>query len=384
MKKEITKNEYILITVLIFLSVTPLVDMSIKAFGVLIITIIFGLKKMNTGFGNVVKFLPLLFLSLVIIILDFLNANKISDIKLFSMYVPLVLLMSMILRNYISKKTFFITFDRIMVVVALLSLISVILYTYFPSVILMMPGYTNKHTNHKTLIIFNNLISEGGPLKRNSGIAWEPGVFQLLLNISLYIRIVLSTNDSKLSKRNISIIILYIFTIITTKSTIGLILLLLNIIFMLYKLTNYKNRLIYLTVIVIMIILSTPLMVPIIQQNIFNKGVGSFSFNIRFDPFYEGLKVPFKYPLGLGNTRFDLYYDDIRAPWDSIGQMLVRYGVFFLIFYIFRLFLNNKEDPILFIIIFATLFTQNLWFTPLIMFFLFVESQKTKILRGRN
>src|SRR5690606_28273610 len=67
-----------------------------------------------------------------------------------------------------------------------------------------------------TAYIFNILTDQFGVVKRNAGIAWEPGAFQFLLNLGLYLYIKSNV------KVNIFKLVIYSIAIISTKSTAGL------------------------------------------------------------------------------------------------------------------------------------------------------------------
>ena len=357
---------YLEVFMLIFISVTPLINQEIKSV-VLLFDFLINIKYLFTKSSKRNTYFLILFIifCLIIVYLDLMFSKSILGIQLLSLYIPLVFINSYTIANKYSFREFILAFEKIIFFTAIFSVVGVFIYTFAPQIVPRLITYTNKHTTHKTAIFFNILVSEGLPLKRNSGIAWEPGVYQLLINIALYTYYFI-----KNEKKSVFVVIFYAFIILTTLSTVGL--LILGIIFVRIMIDNKK----IMTVSLYGLAFFSPVLYEVIEYQIRNKLVGSSSFSQRFIPFMNGMNVMFKYPFGLGNFKFIEYFEVILPPWDAIAQMVARYGVYFLIFYLAAFIINNEKRLGLIVIFVLTFFSQNIWLFPMTIPFIFLNNQK--------
>ena len=179
---------YLEVFMLIFISVTPLINQEIKSV-VLLFDFLINIKYLFTKSSKRNTYFLIIFIifCLIVVYLDLMFSKSVFGIQLLSLYIPLVFINSYTIANKYSFREFILAFEKIIFFTAIFSVVGVFIYTFVPQIVPKLITYTNKHTTHKTAIFFNILVSEGLPLKRNSGIAWEPGVYQLLINIALHI-----------------------------------------------------------------------------------------------------------------------------------------------------------------------------------------------------
>ena len=361
------RNAYIEIIILILASFSPLLSQPIKAALVLILLIInykYFLKFRKNKIIILGIFIAIFTLSLT---LDLRNVSSLSQIHILNLYFPMCILLGYVISEKYTLNRFCYLLDKIIIVLAVFSLIGVFIYTFIPNIVTYLPSYNNYHTTHRTAYIFNVLTNgPNGILKRNAGIAWEPGAFQFIANLGLYAY--LKTNK-KISLFKIGI---YSLVVITTKSTAG-ILIFLAITFKLF-IEDKKARVLILSSV---LIFGGLILEELIYQYRY-KLFGSFAFEIRLQPLLNAFNEGRNHFFGMGNSGFDIYYRNVTTPpWDSFGQIFIRYGYPLFIFINFRLLRLIKNQKVLFIIIVITLSSQNIWFFPLLtpFYFSFTENK---------
>lgn len=344
---------------IIILSITPLLSNVIKLF-VLIIISFFVRSK--------IKIHPKLFYFNILFISTFLFSffNDIiigGSISNLTIGVPIFFICSMILASNITLKSFYDFLNKIGPTTTVISILIFGLLILFPTLQDFFIPYEFRNTEHKTIFIHNiitNVYGDGLVL-RNAGIAWEPGVFQFL--ISLFF--VASININKLST---SKLIIYSVGILTTLSTTGIINLLILLIVSRKKINKFMIYFLY-TILIILFFEFTNIVYTYLDSKFL-----SYSFDQRFIPLKNSLNFVLENPLGIGNIAFDFYKLKYNlGAFDSIGMISVRYGLptLFLYFYIFiTLF---KKNFVLGFIILTTLFTQSLWYTPILLLIIFLH-----------
>jgi hypothetical protein len=361
------------VVILIVISFSPLLSQPLKAVLALLLVLL-NIKYIKTL--NKRKAITLLiFLSLFMIglVTDFRNINSINQINILNFFFPLCILLGFLISQKYSIDEYFYYIEKVVFVIAIFSLVGVFIYTFLPSLVNSLPTYNYYQTSHKTAIIFNVLTSDSGVVARNAGIAWEPGAFQFLLNLGLYAYI---KNNNKI---NLLKVIIYSLAIVFTKSTAGL------IIFLFITFSIAKNSKIARLVILASIILFGGLIREEIVYQLNYKLFGSYAFEIRLEPFLNAFSTGKNYFLGMGNSGFDLYYRSINIPpWDSLGQIFIRYGYPLFIFIIFRLLMLIKNHKILLIVLLVTLSSQNIWFFPLIAPFYFIDGNIVAVKKKRG
>jgi hypothetical protein len=159
---------------------------------------------------------------------------------------------------------------------------------------------------YKTFLYFFYLADTGEGMARNTGILWEPGLLQMMLNLYLFYKIK--------DKSPIWVLGLIAITIITTFSSIGFAILGLNYIFFIVH--NFKHRTgLIIRLIIVTILFSGSLV--FVRNNIEDKISGeNTSGLVRYRDFLLGMNLIADRPL-MGHGLFDSTYL-LSLPYTSI------------------------------------------------------------------
>ena len=229
----------------------------------------------------------------------------------------------------------------------------------------------------------------GIDIHRNAGMFWEAGILQIYLNILFFLEI-------SIFKREKKVLALIIFAILTTYSTTGLLLLILQIIYFAHK--ELKSNIKILLIIVLM----APLYV-FFNANMNEKiyGDGESSFQKRLFDFTQPIFIAIENPLtgvGLDLDRFqelreEFYINsDLNSSLNQIGieqkvettskgstnsvmYMLAGMGfptAFLFIYMFMKQQIITNHRLIWFIIAFISVMSEPLLFRPF--FFMFIVS----------
>jgi len=356
---------YLDIFVLIVLTVSPLINPEIFKPVLFILLFFLNFKYLFRIKAKDIYILTLLFCLFALSSLwDLRNISSLYDYSLHNFYIPLGMLIGFEYSKKYNIDDFLNVFEKIIFLVSILSLIGYFIVRLQPQIVDYLPSYKYYHTTHKTMLFYNVVT-----LNRNSGIAWEPGMFQILPNMALYYYI-------KNHKKNLNffVIMIYMITIYTTLSTTGFFLLMCNLLYLFYTLFFKYKKVIKKLLFFILIFSLIPLLYNQLEYHLNYKLFGSYAFKLRFEPFQKALKDASNNLLGLGNTGYDIKYkyQNQQGAWDSIGAILHRYGFPLCIFLLFLLFKSTFFSyPIIFICFFATFFSESFWFFPLVTPFYF-------------
>lgn len=356
------KIAYIEIAMLIFVSFSPIIPIYIK------ILILLSLFVGNAKFFKLDKRLSSVLFTIVFLLLiislffDLFSLNFITDYSPLNLYIPFTFFLGFIFSRKYSKDTLLFLINKVVFIIAILSLFGVFFYTFFPQFVSKLPTYNYYHTSHKTAIFFNILLDDYGIVKRNAGIAWEPGVFQFLLNIGFYAYI------SRNKHINLFVFLIYALAIILTKSTMG------YLVFMILSINLIKkSKFILLAYFLIFILFTNQIVAEFKYQREF-KLFGSNAFEGRFEPLLNAFNLGLDNFFGIGNSEYNLVVRVLNiGSFDSYTQILIRYGFPLLVLILILLIRILKFDKSLFMIITLTFFSQSIWFTPFTTLFYFLD-----------
>lgn len=343
--------EYFQLTLLLIIGFIPLFSQPVNVCLVLLLILLnFKItKKYNKN-----KLILFIFFSCIFIFNLFRDFITVGEFSLLDLYFILTFFLGFLFSEKYDLKEFFYMIEKIIFIIACISIIGVFIYTFLPEIIIKFPSYNYYHTTHITSYFHNFLLVEGNVLKRNSGIAWEPGAFQFILNLGLFSYLKFNNRYKYIH------ICIYLLTIVTTLSSTGLIILALMLLKFFWK--NRKLRLLLIT----LLISSFPLIQKIIIEQINNKFNDANMF-IRFNPMLTAFKEGSNNFFGLGNILFEReYIIKFQYPWDSYGQIFLRYGYVLLLTIVSLILSMLTTDFLLFIIILLSFFTENIWFFPIV------------------
>lgn len=358
--KKKSKRRLIL-SILIFVSISPLFENTSKLFISSILSLILISKNSSKiPFLQVNIFLTAIFFFVLIplaIINDFIYSR---DFDFITLGFFISILIGLILSCEYSTEDFLKVNENLIHFSLILGLPIFILSKIEPGILEYAYNYSFGGFNHKSFLVAN-FHYDGDRLfnERFVGIAREPGLTQVFINLALWFNL-------KKEKRFTAKTYLLITAIVLTKSTAGLI----CMIFILIQYLKSRKSLKF-------IILSFPLFAILLFSQITyhwnNKLLGSKSFSIRYDRYLDFFSDNFyNIFFGYGN----IYYSNIIVPqnlggFDSFLQTSQRYGVLFFVLLILILSSINKKERIITIIISIGLFSQLIWFYPIISFFYF-------------
>ena len=262
--------------------------------------------------------------------------------------------------------------------IKIFSIISLIFYglQHFNFILNFLLSFSENFTNlnsdisiladRPNFIIYTiqTLTQDNSTFYRNSGPFFEPGLFAVFLNIVLALN--LAKSRSVFNKTNI----LFIVVLITTFSTMGYIVLFMNL--TLFGIYSKSIKLKYRILLVCLLVLSIPTLISISfigdkMQDQFNDSDVSYS---RFGAAVVHWNIIKDYPItGLpyDETTYSKYADNISP--NGITEIFLRFGVIAgFIYYVFlfkasskmiKMFGNKKKGLGLFLVLTPVLFSET-------------------------
>jgi len=172
------------------------------------------------------------------------------------------------------------------------ALIGYCIYLFFPNEFVSV-NVMNKSFLH----LFYVSSSDYNGITRNTGLFWEPGVFQLIANLYLFFCI-------KFRKSILSIIIAF-FAVLSSFSTDGFIVLIINFSYFIYRQKQIRKiSILYLVLGMILLIF----FIPLFLKNTSNKMSGdNTSSLVRYRDFLIGIELIKESPI-IGHGIFDSNY----------------------------------------------------------------------------
>lgn len=339
-------NLKFLIFIMIFISSSPIIPVFLRVF--LMVFLFLFLSHQNSVISNKLLLLTILFT--ISIFFSFLNdLYYLLDygVNTYSfLYLPFSFILGLLFLNVFSFKNIMDNYSHVVLHLSVYSLIIYSVLLLFPSLSEYFFDYTYYETQHKTILIYNFVSSW-----RNSGFASEPGLFQFFVSIAAWWNM---KNENDFKKN-----IIFLITLLSTFSTAGFISI---VILLLFKSNKYTK----LFLIIISIVFSA-LLYDLINYHLINKiSFDSLAFQVRFIPLINSFYFILDNPLGVGSIKYTNIYEVLNiGSWESFGQLGVRYGITGILFVLLLLLSIARKDFGLFLIMFSTLLTQNIWFLPL-------------------
>lgn len=356
------RRDYLEIFIMIVLSVSPLISIPLRIFLCLFLLI---LNRHNIYISRGFLFL-LLICFLIPSLIDIISHGDLP-FSLLNISIPLIFLCGFVVGNkYSEANQFYYKFEQIVFYLALLSLVGCFIMFFTPSVVRLFPEYVMNDKTHHTIYFFNFLqFDDGNIVIRNSGLAWEPGVFQFLLNIALLVNANKPDSKIKLLKS-----IVYVLSICLTKSTMGYIIMLLVFFKML------KTNKVYILILIISFLWFLPVVVEEIKYQLDYKMLGSDSFGVRFEPMFNAINLFGFNIYGIGSSYYNSVYEILNiGSFDSYTQILLRYGYPLFIYIVYKLIRIWQSNKILGFIIILTFFSEPLWSCVLVCAMYFLKNK---------
>lgn len=327
-------------------------DYSIKDFFIVLGVILISKSLYYESYGTNILLVGYLFFLMLITNFKYLKINKMILLYIFGI---VALLLINIDTNYSS---FFVLVNRILIAILVIYLITferfsrafidiilvISVVSWFSWIVILLdipsflPNFTGIDGRPLRNFIFFGVWEEFVTYKtfRNSGLWWEPGAFQLFVNLAFVFTLI---NNTMTMKRYS----IFLITIITITSTTGfLVFIILSLIY--FKIFFFrKSALLYLVIFLILFCVSLVFLVPIIYDK-FNSDSSSFvsflsryydllvSFNMFIDNIFMGYgfgsQIEKAIPYGENLIGHQLYYLSTPTGADGITMFIAQVGIF--------------------------------------------------------
>jgi hypothetical protein len=323
----------------------------------------------NKIYGIHTAIIPLIYFSFFYLIYAVFIADNIEDIQ-FVFFRSVRFVMATLFLNfiYLNRINFIDELNTVLRWVTIHGLINFVFVNLFFQYCTKIPD-----TNSYSFFVFFGTEKLGDTFSRSQGIFWEPGVFQVYLNIILFINLFLKKNI------NVRLVTIILISIFVTLSTTGIVVsfLLLSYYFLMSMRLTLRNLL--------FIFLLTPFLIVFFNFTMFQveeKLVGekSGSFLARNYDTVTGFNLAMENPWGIGFStvkyqniaRLDLFnvqpgLETDRANTNSIATLFYSTGIiwgFVFLFCMYKQKLFMKHKLLFFISIVMFLFNEPLLYTP--------------------
>lgn len=222
---------------------------------------------------------------------------------------------------------------------------------------------------------------------RNAGVFWEPGAYQIFLNLALFFQLEkfgFRVFGRNIPKKHSLIVGLLVLTVISTMSTNGFILLMINCLMAYFATTKSMKKQNKVWIGIPLFFIALVLGIKIISSDIVVgkfTGTGNIaSTNTRMNDILGSIEIIGLHPMGLGHGT-QLYYNTLAEHFiinnstgilSTVCQLGVIYGVMFLVrIFLFAKKYIKKHWLIYFLIVFIAGLTENFYAYPIYFVMLF-------------
>ena len=352
---------------------SPLVK-AILYTAILVFNLLVGKIAFNVNFRKYSLYLPLCIVCSIIfaMVYDIRNVTETNPYSLagFAFLLPFVFCLF-----YIQKykfEEFLIIFERVAIFLCICSLIGFAIQLVAPQIIQKLPTIVYYGRRYNSLLVYGAVPNwdRSGLLTRNCGCAWEPGAFQVLLNLGIVVTFKL---NNKLGFKGIARIFLYIIAVASTLSTAGIII---TIIVLIVNCFKYKKTFVVLAV---LFLLFLPVFVYVLNNQIGKIESGTFDF--RFHNSLYVIRNHWNEFLGLGSTGYNAIYSSNSeiGSWDLYTNLYLRYGLAFLILFVINI-LKLHRIGLSFLLVVAMSFLSESVLGPITVMLMYYSLQSQKSL----
>ncbi|KPU43715.1 hypothetical protein OXPF_31570 [Oxobacter pfennigii] len=290
-----------------------------------------------------------------------------------------------IAQGFLSHKQFIKVFVNCLCMISLISIITYFLYIYQPNI--LQPFIMYKLVNNTIYVMtYWHTIGWGIAFNRNAGPFWEPGMFACYLIIGLFFLLFIDEIFSSKYKKVVSVI--FIMTILTTKSAMGYLTLTFMMIAYIFKYHDVSKRFFFMKYVFTLFILFICIMLtntPIIQDKFFSD---NSSIQARTLDLYGGISIILKNPffgVGYKSALSEQLEIELGTGGSSNGLIQGIYrggGLFFTVLLFFyycgckQLLSKKFEAVILYIILLMLMASQPIQFFSIILLFAYKFSDE--------
>jgi len=371
--------------IIVLLSILLSKSLYYESFGTNILLIPFLIFLLIVNYKKRVFLKPILVLYISFFIL-IIFINQESNIRSI-LVLGLLFTISLYIINLINFREFTAYFSDIILILAIISWITFpVIYFDIPTLFFDFIAINMHH--FRNFIFFgvsDGLISYSS--FRNAGLWWEPGAFQVFINLSFIFNLIFN----RMNNKKYFILLISIFLI---QSTTGVIVfLLLSLLYFKDKLFASKYKSLLLLILFLFSLGAIFLLIPIITNKFDSEGNSFYSFlsryydvQISFNLFIDNFVLGYGYgsqiknavPYGADLIGYDVYYSLAQPTGsDGVSMLISQVGIsgFLLIIpLLFPRYLAQKkllEKIIISVSIFILLNTENFMFLLLFALLIF-------------
>lgn len=315
-------------------------------------------------------------------LLSFIISMSLTGIDDLYVGILLMIVNAILICNVITVEKFILHFINIMLFLSLISIICFTIYQNYPNIALLFPKTDAiASTNYYNAIfyVFQSIASADNftPTLRNNGIFWEPGAFQTMINLALLLFINFHYKNSGTLKK-IVVIVLFSYTIYTTKSSVGFLLLALILVYLFFiqRHTLFikfkKNQVKFLYVIICLLCITSLYFLVEYTINRYSGMGGEFgnilytlNWRLSLDKITYIVNEDIFYFFGISAAVVD---QSVPELWNSIVYSFLAYGIPFSLLMIFGYFrfslLMKKAWPLMFVTLIISFCVEDYFITP--------------------
>ena len=264
------------------------------AFLIFVAIILFSLFYIGKGINKSIYYSS--FVALLVVLALFainfvfaINSQSLTKYSFFGITIFTTVLTLFYFNNQGNKPVFITSLYFVLKMILFHSLIAFIAYPFVKDSLLLIASEYHESLTYNYLFYYSvksaSIINLFGiDIHRNAGIFWEPGILQAYLNILFFLEV-------SIFKRNKKLLILIIAAILSTYSTTGLLLLMIQLVYFLQK--RFKKNI----AIVLILVIGMPLYILLIanmNEKIYGEGESSFQKRLidLTQPFFIALENP--------------------------------------------------------------------------------------------
>lgn len=363
-------------------------ELSMFGLGVIIL-LYFATYEFRCSRNNTVKYVFIIVFLITNIAVTGIGNNSLKDAMIFLIRLSAVL----IIQSFVTQNSFVNNFINIIYVISIISLVCWSLGVVFPN--FPYPGTFEVHTASSDFygtfyytIGRDSLSRFGSSIGRNAGIFWEPGVYQIYLNVAFFLT--MCYNKENINKRLLKAIV-FAITIATTQSSMGYLILMLQIGFIVIS-DNEIVKKYHLKKYVVFALIAGGALV-LLEGSLIDKLLyGGGSFKTRYDDAVVVIQTMVRHPVwGLGSFSDLLGYvieNFTDSPFrkgttpitcsNGMLNVFATHGipagmlyVYFILKSALKLFENKKTAIVYWIIILLCLVNEPIAITSFFICFLF-------------
>lgn len=336
---------------MIFFSLTPIFGEGGRLISIALISIYSFFASFDFHKSNFLNFSLLLIIIIPITIYDAYLSINYGFITYSYILVFISIISAYIISSCPGRFDYLDIYESAFLPICIISFLLYIIYISQPQLAYNLPAYEYRDTHHRTAYMLNILMNPG-PVLRNSGIASEPGFYQLFVNLALFARMRRIGKPDKLC-------LFYVIVVISTLSTTGL--------FISAFLITYKFDLKYRLLILIFIVVFWSITIEVLQNQLNTKIFNENVFGPRFEPSINAIQIIIENPLGIGSFKYTETYNLLKiGSFDSFTQIGLRYGVPALLVILFLLANLARSGIALAVLLCLSFSTSPIWFNPIV------------------